>query len=148
MEDKIYEEQYKIIKALLATTTSALRISKTLCEHDNTDILTGDHVICGLVYRLMTPMSEEEMNECLCDADKIMDSESSEEDDSEIDIVEDEDKENNEERKVRVNNCNCDICMQTRICMLNFNDYVCKDEWGDKIKESIKVACQKYNRYI
>ena len=36
-------------------------ISKIICEHANRTELTGDDIICGLIYRLMTPMSEEEI---------------------------------------------------------------------------------------
>ena len=52
------------------------------------------------------------------------------------------------EKKVKCNHCNCEICSQVRVCLLNFNDYLPKDELGDKFKCSIIETCEKYNRFI
>ena len=38
MEDKIYETQMQMIKILIANTSSAMKISKIMCEHGNTDV--------------------------------------------------------------------------------------------------------------
>jgi len=152
MADKIYEAQMQMIKILIANTSSAMKISKLMCEHSNTDILTGDHIICGLVYRLMVTMTDEEIRESLETADDIMDGSSSndddDDDDKEIDIVEDDNEDISIRRKVRVNECECDTCEKIRECMINFNNYTPKDELGDKFKNSIVVTCNTYNRYI
>ena len=149
MEDKIYETQMQMIKILIANTSSAMKISKIMCEHGNTDVLTGDHIICGLVYRLMVPMTDIEIQESLDTADNIMDGSSDEEDYDDIEIVEDEDSViERKQGKVQVNDCNCDVCKKIRECMIKFNDYTPKDELGDKFKNSIIETCNTYNRYI
>lgn len=150
MEDKIYETQMQMIKILIANTSSAMKISKIMCEHGNTDVLTGDHIICGLVYRLMVPMTDIEIQESFETADDIMEGSSDEEDyEDDIEIVEDEDSVTERKHgKVQVNECNCDICKQIRECMIKFNDYTPKDELGDKFKNSITITCNTYNRYI
>ena len=138
----------QMIKILIANTSSAMKISKIMCEHSNTDVLTGDHIICGLVYRLMIPMTDIEIQESLETADDIMDG-SSEEDCDDIEIIEDEDSVTERKQgKVQVNDCNCDICKKIRDCMIKFNDYTPKDELGDKFKNSIIETCNTYNRYI
>ena len=149
MEDQIMETQIKMIKALIATTKSALDISKIMCEHSDSDILTGDHIICGLVYRLMIPMSDKELAESIKVADEIFndDDEDDIDDEEDIEIIQDEEN-NTLPTQVKTNSCNCEICMNIRISMLNFNNYTPNDEWGDRIKNSIIVACEKYNRYI
>ena len=153
MEDKIYEAQMQMIKILIANTSSAMKISKIMCEHSNTDVLTGDHIICGLVYRLMVPMTDEEIRESLGLADDIMYGSSSDDDnddnDDNIDIVEDNDSITERRRgKVQINDCECDVCEKIRECMINFNNYTPNDELGDKFKNSINVTCNTYNRYI
>jgi hypothetical protein len=150
MEDKIYESQMQMIKILIANTSSAMKISKIMCEHGNTDVLTGDHIICGLIYRLIIPMTDIEIEESLGFADDIMEGSSDEEDyEDDIEIVEDEDSITERKHdKVQVNDCNCDVCKKIRECMIKFNDYTPKDELGDKFKNSIIETCNKYNRFI
>ena len=148
MEDKIYETQMQMIKILIANTSSAMKIPKIMCEHGNTDVLTGDHIICGLVYRLMVPMTDIEIQESFETADDIMEGSSDEEDYDDIEIIEDEDSNREKTGKVQVNDCNCDVCKKIRECMIKFNDYTPKDELGDKFKNSIIETCNTYNRYI
>ena len=151
MDEKIYGAQMQMIKILIANTSSAMKISKIMCEHSNKDILTGDHIICGLVYRLMIPMTDEEIRESLGVADDIMEGSTSEEEEeeSELDIVECEDSiTDRRDGKVKTNECECDICKKIRECMNNFHDYTPKDELGDKFKNSIVETCNTYNRYI
>ena len=151
MEDKILETQMQMIKILIANTSSAMKISKIMCEHGNTDVLTGDHIICGLVYRLMVPMTDIEIQESLGLADDIMEGSSDEDEDydDDIEIVEDEDSVTERKQgKVQVNECTCDVCEKIRECMIKFNDYIPKDELGDKFKNSIIETCNTYNRYI
>lgn len=149
MEDKIYETQMQMIKILIANTSSAMKISKIMCDHGNTDVLTGDHIICGLVYRLMIPMTDIEIQESFETADDIMEGSSDEEDSDDIEIIEDEDSVTERKQgKVQINDCNCDVCKKIRECMIKFNDYTPKDELGDKFKNSIIETCNTYNRFI
>ena len=52
----------------------------------------------------------------------------------------------NFKKKIKTNHCNCEICSQVRVCLLNFSDYIPKDELGDKFKKSILDTCESYNR--
>ena len=60
-EETINKEQKNILLAVLANNISATKISKILMEHSQNDILTTDMVVSGLIYRLMTPMTDDEL---------------------------------------------------------------------------------------
>jgi hypothetical protein len=139
-EETITEQQEIILKSVLANNISAMKISKILCEHSQNDILTTDMVVSGLIYRLMTPMTDDELKKNIDEAESILYAESS--DEEEIETV---DEPISEKRNIKYNSCNCDICMQTRICLLNFKDFIPKDPLGDIVKNSIYETCEKYN---
>ena len=149
MDENIVNAQENIIKIILANTISAMDISTTLCDHSSDKILKSDEVICGLIYRLMVPMTDNEINTAMESADPLMYGESSDEEDINEDIPQDEviqaDSDNNS-RNIRTNNCNCDICSKVRVCLINFKDYVPIDEMGDKFKESIISTCHTHNK--
>jgi hypothetical protein len=148
--DDFTKEQLSMIQVILANTSSAMKISKVVCDHSEDKILKADEIICGLIYRLMIPMENQEVIDSLDEAKALMydnDDEYDNEDDIVDDIVDDM-IELNKERKVKCNHCNCEICSQVRVCLLNFNDYIPKDELGDKFKCSIIETCGKYNRFI
>jgi len=139
-EETITEQQEIILKSVLANNISAMKISKILCEHSQNDILTTDMIVSGLIYRLMTPMNEGELKRSIDEAESILYAESS--DEEEIETI---DEPFNEKRNIKYNNCNCDVCMQTRVCLLNFKDFIPKDPLGDIVKNSIYETCEKYN---
>ena len=148
---ELSKEQETIIQVILANTSSAMKISNTLCEHSDDKVLKADEIICGLIYRLMVPMTDEEMTTSLQEAESLMYDD--DDDDDEGEQIEDseqiEDTDDlNTIRKVKPNNCNCDICSKVRVCLLNFNEYLPKDELGDKFKSSILETCVKYNRLL
>lgn len=147
MEEKINQSQNNIIKVIFANTLSAMKISKILSDHSNDKILKADEVICGLIYRLMNPMSNDEISQSLSEADNIMYPSSSSSDEEGFEIIDDKENFNNN-KKIRTNNCNCDICLQTRVCLYNFQEYIPKDELGDKFKKSIIDTLKLHNRYI
>ena len=139
-EETITEQQEIILKSVLANNISAMKISKILREHSQNDILTTDMVVSGLIYRLMTPMTDDELKKNIDEAESILYAESS--DEEEIETV---DEPIREKRNIKYNSCNCDICMQCRICLLNFKDFIPKDPLGDIVKNSIYETCEKYN---
>jgi hypothetical protein len=153
MEEQLTKEQLSMIQVIFANTASAMKISNILCDHSDDKILRADEIICGLIYRLMIPMKDQEITESMNEAKSLMyeddeeDEEDEDDEDDEEDIVDDI-TEVYKERKVKCNHCNCDICSQVRVCLLNFNDYLPKDELGDKFKCSIIETCEKYNRFI
>ena len=156
MEEKIQLSQEMLMKAVLANTTSATKISKILCDHSEDKILKGDEIILGLIYRLMTPMTDEEMTQSINEAESVLYAESSSEEDSEEENINDTDVTDVTDdtddlsisRKIKCNSCNCDICMRCRICLSNFNDYIPKDNLGDLFKNSILETCKTHNRIL
>ena len=145
MEDKIDQAQENLIQIILANTTSAMKISKILCEHSNKKILTSDEIICGLIYRLMIPMSNQEIKDSMNEAHDLMCQESS--DEEEIEYINDS-EDLNYPTPIKTNYCNCEICSQVRVCLLNFKNYVPKDELGDRFKKSICETCSAHNKII
>jgi len=142
------KEQETLLQVILANTSSAMKISNTLCEHSDDKILKADEIICGLIYRLMVPMTDEEMQSSLQEAETLMyDDDDDDDDDDNLETIIECEK-NDRISKVRANNCNCDICSKVRVCLLNFNDYLPKDELGDKFKSSILETCKIHNRLL
>ena len=148
INDDINNEAFKLIKIYIAQTQSALKISKIICEHSDRNELNGDDIICGLIYRLMNPMTQDEINDSLIKADEILEDEySSDEENNDFDN-EKEILKNNEWRKLISNNCNCDICIQMRVNLLNYNNYECSDILSERFNNSIKETCKKYKILI
>ena len=104
-------------------------------------------------YRLMTPMEDGDVKESMDIADDIYnkmlygDSESETESDSGSDeegIV----PKGLSLRKVKTNNCNCEICIQARVCLINYKDHEPKDNLEMIYKNAIDSACKKGKLYI
>ena len=152
MEDAINN----IIKVYVAQTHSAVKISEIICEHSDRDVMTGHDIICGLVYRLMVPMTEEEISEAMEKAEHILNG-SDEESDTEDGINEDyeivqEDTDGTQEGggscKIQSNHCNCDVCAKMRACLLNYHSFEPSDPMAMKFKNSIHDTCEKHNIHI
>jgi hypothetical protein len=145
-----------IIKVYIAQMNSAMKISKIICEHEGTDELTGDHVISGLVYRLMNPMTDEDMMQSLEKADKLMNGgdSSDEYEDDEYDLSEEEElndlvyKAPDVFRKIKTNTCQCDICSRVRECLQGYESYETYDPMVTRFKDSIKETCEKHKIII
>ena len=173
LDDKIDIAINNILTAYLAQMESALKISSILSEHSEEKVLSGDHIIGGLVYRLMVPMSNNEMLESLKIANNIMNQSESDSESAESDSESDEpnsepensdskpDNETNNEtntiddfskanepRKIQINNCNCDICSKVKECIQNYHSYQPIDELAFKFKNSIYDTCKKHNIII
>ena len=142
---------YNIIKAYLAQMDSAIKISSILQEHSDKNELTGDDIICGLVYRLMNPMTDQEMTESLNKADEVLndsEEEEEEEEEEEYDNISETYKKPTISRKIETNNCNCNICSKVRTCLLNYKDYEPTDQLAQRFKDSINETCEKHKIYI
>lgn len=154
--DMIDDATYDIIRVYLAQMHSAVKISEIICEHSEREELTGSDIICGLIYRLMIPMSDNEIQECMASADEILEDDIDDIDDEILDDGEDDrDDENIQEEdvvkgwiKVKSNNCNCDICCQARISLLNYKDYEAQDVLASRFNNSIKETCEKFKLII
>ena len=136
-----------ILKAYIAQMESAVKISAVLSDHNSdSNELTGDDIICGLVYRLMVPMTDAEMKDSLEEADKVMDEDSSDEEEYD-DIAERYDKPLIH-RKVNTNSCECDICSNVRVCLMKFKDHEPNDPMAQIFKDSITETCGVHKIYI
>ena len=157
--DLVYQKQdeavHNIIKVYLAQMNSAIKISNIICEHsdeDDENILSGDHIICGLIYRLMVPMTDEDMNESFNTADEILDgvNNDSSESDDELDYELDDEleKKTDVKRKLIMNECKCDVCSKCRECIGGYESYETYDPLVTRFKDSIKDTCEKHHIYI
>ena len=151
MDEKIDEAAMNIIKVYLAQMNSAVKISEIICKHEknDTDEITGDHIISGLVYRLMNPMTHEDMKDSLEKADNLMYESTSDEDDLE-DLEDDLEvyEKPTEWRKIKKNECDCDICKRVRECLDQYETYDTFDPLVTRFKESIKETCNKHKIII
>ena len=144
---------YDMMKVYLAQMNSAVKISKILCEHSSEEKeLTGDDIICGLVYRLMVPMKQEEIDECMSKAEDILDpsseEEEEEEEEEEFDQIEEKYETPKISRKIKSNNCNCEVCSQVRVCLCNYNSFEPMDQLCQRFKDSIEHTCSEHKIYI
>ena len=138
-----------LTKIYVAQISSAMIISEILTDHSNETKMTPDLLIAGLVYRLMTPMTTEEINDNLETATDVIEdvfenpeSDTDEESDEEEVILE------RTPRKIKMNTCNCEICSQARVCILTYYTHQCTDQLAEKFKDSITHTCQKHNLII
>lgn len=139
-----------VMTSFLAQMDSSLNISKIVSEHGGESELSEDSIVCGLVYRLLTSMSEEELSRSISSGkniyENVLNDESEEESDEEE--IKEVDMDSLELRKVKTNNCNCDICMGVRISLLNYKNYEPKNNLETMFKDAIDEACEKGKLYI
>jgi len=156
IDDEMTDEQENILKVVLANNISAMKISKILSEHSNNILLT-DYVVTGLIYRLMIPMTDDEMTLSIKEAETILYASSSDEEDGDtvdeedtldtLDTVDEDlvDEDLNTKRKIKYNSCNCDICNKCRVCLINFGEFIPNDHLSTIYKNSIVETCEKHN---
>ena len=99
----------------------------------------------------MIPMSNTEIVESLGEADKLMnptESSSDEESDDDFDNIEEKYEKPEISRKIKTNTCNCEICNQVRVCLLNFKEYEPNDELAQRFKDSIRETCEIHKIYV
>ena len=155
MDEKVEQSVTNIITAYIAQIDSAMKISEILAEHSGDEDISPDNLIIGLIYRLMVPMTDAEMKESMENASKVMDGDTSDEEDDSMDTETTNElhrtisgEKNKVERKIKSNNCNCDICSKARVCLLNYPQYEASDELEQKFSDSIKHACSTHKLLI
>lgn len=139
-----------VIKAYLSQISSAMKISEVLSQHANSEEIRVDDLIGGLVYRLMVPMSNEEIEDSLNHAEQILDNldetDSDEEQSNQYDLLsETYPNSTTVVRKIKSPLCNCDICSKLRVCLLNYNMHECSDSLSQKFKDAINSTCEKHH---
>ena len=145
-----------LIKSFLAQMDSAMKVSELISQHDGSEEITVDHLITGLVYRLMVPMTNEEVDTALETAQEIMDKldETDSEEESMASEAEGEAAGAEEaivdfgSRKVKAPRCNCEVCMKARLSLLNYQAYDCTDPLAEKFKKAIDSTCSKHKIFI
>ena len=151
MDEEANKLFYDMMKVYLAQMNSAVKISKILCEHSSEEKeLTGDDIICGLVYRLMVPMEQEEIDESMDAAEEVLcdDFVEEEEEEEEFDQIEEKYETPKISRKIKCNNCNCEVCSQVRVCLLNYKSFEPMDQLCQRFKDSIEHTCSEHKIYI
>ena len=133
------EDMEGLMRVFIAQMESSMKISKIVSNHFQEDKLSPDSIIIGLVYRLLYPMTDEEMKTSMERAEEIMNSETS---DSEEEELEELDEREKEIRKVKQPICNCDICMKSRVCLLNYESYENYEPLTFMFKNAIDKACE------
>ncbi len=140
-----------VMTSFLAQMDSSLKISKIVSEHGGESELSEDSIVCGLVYRLMTPMSEEELSRSITAGKNIYENvlnDTSEDESDEEEEIERVDMDSLELRKVKTNDCNCEICMGVRVSLLNYKKHEPKDNLESMFKSAIDEACERGKLYI
>ena len=147
-----------LIKSFLAQMDSAMKVSELISQHDGSEEIKVDHLITGLVYRLMVPMTNEEVDTALETAQEIMDKLDETDSEEESMASEAEGAEGAEEgeaaivdfgsRKVKAPRCNCEVCMKARLSLLNYQAYDCTDPLAEKFKKAIDSTCSKHKIFI
>ena len=146
--------QMNILKCFIAQMDSAMKIAGIVADHSNTKILDGDNVIAGLVYRLMNPMSDEEMYASLNKANEIMNNSDSDYDSEEEEEFLEEGNKYDDElkdkswRKIKTNNCECDVCKRVRECLQGYHSYETYEPLTTKFKDAIKSTCETHKIII
>ena len=134
-----------LLKIYLAQTESALKIATIISEHSGEEGISPDAFVTGLIYRAMVSMTEEEMKESLQFAENVLTQTTSEEEEEEYDIIEETYNTMEHEygdkiilsRKIKKNTCNCDICINARVCLINYPTFSAEDELAKKFKDAI-----------
>ena len=85
MDEKVEQSVTNIITAYIAQIDSAMKISEILAEHSGDEDISSDNLIIGLIYRLMVPMTDTEMKESMDNASKVMDGDTSDEEEDSMD---------------------------------------------------------------
>ena len=154
---RIENAQMNILKCFIAQMDSAMNIASIISDHSETKELDGDSVISGLVYRLMNPMSDQEMQRSLNKANDIMngeeDSDSDYDTEDEEELIEesnkyDEELKDKSWRKIRTNNCQCDVCKTVRECLNKYKSYEVYEPLTNKFKNAIENTCNTHKIII
>ena len=141
-----------LLTVFLAQLDSAMNVSYILSEHNGDKKVTPDSLIGGLIYRLMVPMTDQEMQESMATGQQLTDEiyaeEDDEDDEEEAYEGDDESLGSPEPKTLRSNSCNCDVCSKARACIANYSSYEATDPLAQKFHEAIKHSCATHNLRI
>ena len=156
MESKNDDLLNSVMVAFIAQMDAAMEIAKQVSEHSGEEELSPDSLIAGLVYRLMIPMNDEEMRKSLDAANEIMNEEENEDQGEDYDFGNGDVTPQTDDhldhvivsRKVKRNNCECDVCKKVKECFDKFYDHETNDQLAQMFKDAIQNACEIHNLTI
>jgi hypothetical protein len=126
-----------LLKIFIAQTESALKISEIISTHGTEEEISPDSFVTGLIYRSMISMDEEEMKDSLKFADEVLTKEISSSDE-EYDIIDETyGTKGKLSRKIIKNTCNCDICVNARVCLINYPTFEVDGKLAQMFKDAI-----------
>ena len=104
----------------------------------------------------MNPMSDQEMYASLNKANDIMNGDGSDSDydtEEEEELLEESNKYDQELkdkswRKIRTNNCQCDVCSRVRECLNMYKTYEVYEPLANKFKNAIENTCNTHKIII
>jgi hypothetical protein len=138
-----------LMTVYLSQMDSAMMVSDTLAKHNGDTEITPDALIAGLIYRLMVPMTNDELqssmnagNEMM---EKLMEPYGSDDEEDEEPL---ESTGSYEPRTLVKNTCNCDICAKTRACLANYKTYESSDPLAEIFHKAIQHACDTHQLLI
>ena len=105
-------------------------------------------IAAGLIYRLMTPMTEAELAEQQRKIDELSDA--SDESDEEAMDDEREDQEEHSHRALGLSSytCNCEVCARVRVCLVNYHAHEPVDQLAQLMKRAIDETCKVHNIHV
>ena len=117
------DEVQPLLQCYTAQLVAGMDLAAVLAAHRGAPV-TEDDLIAALIVRLQVPMTATQMDACLQAAAEVLassDSDSDSDSDSELDEPETR-PEPGPDRPLRLPTCNCETCMQARVCYANFGD--------------------------
>jgi hypothetical protein len=145
-----------LMTVYLSQMDSAMMISDTLAKHNGDTKITPDALISGLIYRLMVPMTDDELQSSMNAGNEMMEKimepygydDEDEEEEPTVPLVPLESTGSYEPRTLVRNTCNCDICAKTRACLANYKIYESSDPLAEIFHKAIKHACDTHGLLI
>ena len=146
------EQMQPLMTVYLSQMDSAMMVSDTLAKHNGDDEITPDALISGLIYRLMVPMTDDELQSSMNAGNELMEkliygSDDEEAEDEEPQVPQ-ESTGSDGPRTLVKNTCNCVICAKARACLANYNTYESSDPLAEIFHKAIKHACDTHNLLI
>jgi len=142
----------QITRAFAVTIRAATETSCTLAEHrapaEAVRTVRAPDIAAGLIYRLMTPMTEAELAEQQRKIDELSDA--SDESDEEAMDDEREDQEEHSHRALGLSSytCNCEVCARVRVCLVNYHAHEPVDQLAQLMKRAIDETCNVHNIHV
>ena len=130
---------------LTAFMSASTDTAATLADHAGRSCVQAADIVAALIFRLVTRMDHSEASRRLRDAAVILDAPDT---DSEEDDLAADEPENCDQSRDTVAasdyQCNCEVCMGTRLALLNFADFEARSQEDDLILRAIRHTCESH----